>query len=204
MRGLLLIVTAPSGAGKTTLVSKLLERDRRVRLSVSHTTRAPRPGEAGGRDYHFVSVEAFRALQAEGVFLETAEVHGNLYGTSRRWLDGQLGQGHDVVLEIDWQGARQVRAAFPDAVGIFIVPPSLAELERRLHSRGLDSDEVIARRLHNAREEIRHLRDFQYVILNHALDDAAEDLIAIVRALRLQTEAQWQRCHELFGSLVQE
>lgn len=204
MRGRLLIVSAPSGAGKSTLVRRLLERDPLVRLSVSHTTREPRAGEVEGRDYHFVTTEAFRSLQANGAFLESAEVHGNLYGTSRIWLEAQLGADHDVVLEIDWQGARQVRASFPDAVGIFVLPPSLGELERRLRGRGQDSAEVIARRLGNAREEIRHLGDFQYVILNNKIEDAEEDLVAIARSVRLHTEAQWQRCRDLFGSLDQD
>ena len=204
MRGRLFIVSAPSGAGKTTLVRRLLARDPRVRLSVSHTTRAPRAGEAHGRDYHFVATDAFRSLQAAGTFLESAEVHGNLYGTSRLWVEGQLKAGQDIVLEIDWQGARQVRANFAEAVGVFVLPPSLAELERRLRSRAQDSEAVIARRVENAREEIRHLGDFQYVILNTTLEDAEEDLVAIVRSVRLHTKAQWQRCRELFGSLVQD
>ncbi len=204
MRGRLLIVSAPSGAGKSTLVRRLLERDPLVRLSVSHTTREPRAGEVEGRDYHFVTTEVFRSLQANGAFIESAEVHGNLYGTSRIWLEAQLSADHDVVLEIDWQGARQVRASFPGAVGIFVLPPSLDELERRLRGRGQDSAEVIARRLGNAREEIRHLGDFQYVILNSKIEDAEEDLVAIARSVRLHTEAQWQRCRSLFGSLDQD
>lgn len=204
MSGRLFIVSAPSGAGKTTLVRRLLERDPRVRLSVSHTTRAPREGESDGRDYHFVAADVFLSLRESGAFLESAEVHGNLYGTSRQGIDTQLGAGHDVVLEIDWQGARQVRARFPEALGIFVLPPSLAELELRLRGRAQDSDEVIARRLKNALDEIRHLGEFQYVILNNALEEATEDLVAIVRALRLRTPAQWPRCRELFGSLIQE
>ena len=139
MSGNLYIVAAPSGAGKTTLVRLLLERDDEIRLSVSSTTRAPRPGEQDGRDYHFVAVDAFTSMISRGEFLEWAEVHGNFYGTSKKWIADQLAAGHDVLLEIDWQGAAQVRALFPAAIGIFVLPPSQEELARRLTGRGTDS-----------------------------------------------------------------
>src|SRR5690554_4035803 len=185
MPGSLLIVTAPSGAGKTTLVGGLLERDANVRLSVSYTTRAPREGQVEGVHYHFVDVASFRGLRDRGEFLEWAEVHDNYYGTSKSWIREQIAAGSDIVLEIDWQGAQQVRRAFPDAVGIFVLPPSFDALEARLRSRGTDSEDVIARRLLGARGEMRHVGEFDYVILNDALEEAIADLIAIVRASRM-------------------
>jgi len=204
MSGTLFIVSAPSGTGKTTLVRLLLEQDRRVRLSVSYTTRAPRPGEVDGREYHFVALADFLAMRERGDFLEWAEVHGNYYGSSRVWIEQQIATGHDLLLEIDWQGAQQVRRLFPAAVGIFIMPPSLAELERRLRGRGSDSEEVIARRLAAAEAEIRHVSEFEYVIINNELQEAQIDLQAAVRASRLRITHQ-QACHpELFTSLFQE
>jgi guanylate kinase len=164
--GNLYVVVAPSGAGKTSLVAALLERAPDIRLSISFTTREPRPGEVRGRDYHFVTPAEFEAMAARGDFLEHANVHGNLYGTSRRWIEEQTGEGHDVILEIDWQGAEQMRRLFPAMTGIFVLPPSIAELKRRLEARGKDSAEVIARRLSNAREEISHVLEFQYIIVN--------------------------------------
>jgi guanylate kinase len=201
MSGHLFIVTAPSGAGKTTMVRALLERDPAVRLSVSHTTRAPRPGEADGRDYHFVSVDEFERLREAGAFLEHAEVHGNRYGTSRVWIEAQIGAGQDVLLEIDWQGARQVRARFPEAIGVFVLPPSPAELERRLRGRAQDDEQVIARRLRNAAEEMKHVGEFDYVIINKELNEAIADLAAILRAFRLRLGAQRLRWREMFEFL---
>lgn len=186
MPGNLFIVAAPSGAGKTTLVRRLLEHDHQVHLSISYTTRAPRPGEENGREYHFVDVATFKAMQDQGDFLESAHVHGNYYGTSRPWIEQQMAAGRDILLEIDWQGAAQVRGAFPGAIGIFILPPSLAELERRLVGRAQDSAEVIAGRLAAARDEIAHVREFQYVIINKELQEADRDLAAVVRAARLR------------------
>ena len=203
MSGTLIIVTAPSGAGKTTLVSGVLERDPQVRLSVSYTTRPPRPGETEGEHYHFVDVDAFRRLRDEGEFLEWAEVHDNYYGTSRHWLHEQLGRGGDILLEIDWQGAQQVRRVFPDAVSVFVLPPSLEALEARLRGRGTDSEEVIARRLLGARGEMRHVGDFDYVILNNELSHAIEDLAAIVRAARLRCARQRGRHATYFEYLEQ-
>ena len=165
MPGTLFIVAAPSGAGKTTLVSGLLAQDAGVRLSVSYTTRAPRAGEVNGQHYHFVDVATFKAMAGRGEFLEWAEVHGNYYGTSRVWLEAQMNSGTDILLEIDWQGAQQVRKVFPDAVGVFILPPSIEELERRLRGRGTDSEEVIARRVLAAQGEMRHVGEFDYVII---------------------------------------
>ena len=152
MSGHLYIVTAPSGAGKTTLVRMLLENDSGIRLSISYTTRAPRAGETDGREYHYTDAGTFRSMVDRGEFLEWAEVHGNCYGTSRLWIESEMAAGRDVLLEIDWQGAQQVRKLFPAAIGVFIMPPSMAELERRLVGRGTDSAEVIARRLAAAHE----------------------------------------------------
>jgi guanylate kinase len=196
----LFVVAAPSGAGKSTLVNALLEREPSISLSISHTTRPPRPGEQYGRHYYFVEREAFEQEIADGIFLEHAEVHGNLYGTSRNTVNTLLAEGCDVLLEIDWQGARQIRKTKPDCVSVFILPPSRAELERRLRGRGSDSAEVIARRLHNSREEISHAHEFDYIIVNDDFDTALDDLQAIVRAKRQRSPLQSER-HE---SLIQE
>ena len=202
MAGNLYVVAAPSGAGKTTLVRMLLDTEHAVRLSISYTTRAPRPGEANGREYHFVEVADFLAMVERGDFLEWAEVHGNYYGTSQKWIADQLAAGHDVLLEIDWQGAQQVRAAFPDAIGVFILPPSMAELTRRLTGRGTDSADVIARRLAAAQAEMRHVGEFDYVIINDSLEQALDDLRAVVRASRLNLNAQRARHAALFARLI--
>ena len=204
MPGTLFIVTAPSGAGKTTLVSGLLERDPLVRLSVSYTTRAPRTGEVNGQHYHFIDVQGFRALRDKGEFLEWAEVHSNYYGTSKRWLEEQIRAGRDILLEIDWQGAQQVRKVFPKAVGVFILPPSVEELERRLRGRGTDSEDVISRRVLGARGEMRHVAEFDYVIINEDLPAALEDLVAVVRASRLRYANQEARKPEFFHYLEQD
>ena len=201
MTGNVIILCAPSGAGKTSLVAELLRRDRGACLSVSHTTRAPRPGEQDGRDYHFVSRPAFIAMIGRGEFLESADVHGNLYGTSQGWIDQQRAGDVDIVLEIDWQGAQQVRKLIPEAIGIFILPPSLAALRRRLNDRGQDSAAVIERRLQAAQGEVAHLAEFDYVIVNHNFDDAVEDLVSIVRAARLRTASQVSRHSDLINSL---
>ena len=201
MKGNAFIVCAPSGAGKTSLVAELLRRDRNVRLSVSHTTRAPRPGEQEGRDYHFVSRPAFESMIKRGEFLESAEVHGNLYGTSQAWIDQQRARDADIVLEIDWQGARQVRKLIPEAIGIFILPPSPDTLRRRLVERGQDSNDVIERRVRAAQGEIAHLAEFDYVIINSNFDDAVEDLVSIVRATRLRIDAQVSRHSDLINLL---
>lgn len=198
MSGQLFIVSAPSGAGKTSLVKALVQADSAVRVSVSHTTRAPRSGERNGREYHFVTREAFEDMMARGQFLEHATVYGNYYGTSRSWIESQTAAGHDIVLEIDWQGAGQVRALMPDAVSVFILPPSLTVLERRLRGRSQDDEAVIQRRLQAAVEEMSKAREFDYVIINNDFDEACADLRAVVRASRLTTAAQLARNPRLF------
>ncbi|MBE7423544.1 MAG: Guanylate kinase [Rhodocyclaceae bacterium] len=204
MTGNLFIVAAPSGAGKTTLVKMLLERDGGIRLSVSTTTRAPRPGEVNGREYHFVDIPTFLAMRERGDFLESAEVHGNFYGTSRRWIVEQMEAGQDILLEIDWQGAQQVRGLFHGCTGIFVLPPSVQELERRLRGRGQDSDETIARRVAAAVDEMRHVNEFDYVIINNKLPEAIEDLQTVVRSVRLRTTSQLDRHRALFSFLEQD
>ncbi|MBK8891876.1 MAG: guanylate kinase [Dechloromonas sp.] len=199
MAGNLYVVAAPSGAGKTTLVRLLIEQEAGVHLSVSFTTRPPRPGELDGRDYHFVDAAEFRAMIARQEFLEWAEVHGNFYGTSNKWIAEQLAAGHDILLEIDWQGAQQVRSAFPEAIGIFILPPSMDELTSRLTARGTDSADVITRRLAAAQAEMRHIGEFDYVIINASLEQALDDLRAVVRASRLSLAAQRARHASLFA-----
>ena len=190
MRGNLFVVVAPSGAGKTSLVKALLEKEPNIRLSISYTTRKPREGEVNGRDYHFVDRPTFEKMIAQGDFLEYANVYGNYYGTSRRWIEAELAGGHDVLLEIDWQGAAQVRSLFPDMVGIFILPPSLAELRKRLTGRGKDSADAIERRMASAREEISHVLEFEYIIVNEHFEMASADLQAVVRAARLSRAHQ--------------
>lgn len=201
MSGTLFIVSAPSGAGKTSLVRALLAADPGVRLSISHTTRSLRPGEVDGRDYHFVSRDAFDAMRARDEFLESAEVHGNFYGTSRAWIAERMAAGDDILLEIDWQGALQVRNLMAEAVGIFVLPPSLDALGERLANRATDSPEVIARRMSAARAEIGHVDEFDYVIINTHFEEAARDLIAIVRARRLRLTAQLSRHRQLIDSM---
>jgi guanylate kinase len=198
MRGLLFIVAAPSGAGKSSLVAALLAEDPRVALSVSYTTRPPRPGEVDGREYHFVDRPTFQRMLEAGEFLESAEVHGNYYATSQRQIESIRASGRDALLEIDWQGAQQVRRIFPEAIGIFILPPSVAELERRLIGRGQDSAATIARRLAAAAAEMSHAVEFDYAIINNDFDEARRDLAAIVRAARLTLAQQSARHPELF------
>ncbi|PKO85573.1 MAG: guanylate kinase [Betaproteobacteria bacterium HGW-Betaproteobacteria-12] len=202
MAGNLYVVAAPSGGGKTTLVRLLLENEPEVQLSISYTTRDPRPGEQEGREYHFVDSAEFRAMIDRHDFLEWAEVHGNFYGTSKKWIADRLAAGADVLLEIDWQGAQQVRALFPAAIGVFILPPSMDELTRRLTGRGTDSSEVISRRLAAAQAEMRHVGEFDYVIINDQLAQALDDLRAVVRASRLSLVAQRARHAALFARLI--
>ncbi len=186
MTGLLFVITAPSGAGKSSLIDALLKEDSRLNLSVSYTTRPPRPGEANGREYHFVDEKTFLAMLESGEFLESAQVHGNRYGTSQAVIREALAKGQNLVLEIDWQGAQQVRRLHPECIGIFILPPSVAELERRMRARGQDTDAVIRRRLASAEEEISHAPEFDYVIINKDFDEAKKDLQAIIRVERLR------------------
>ena len=199
--GNLFIVTAPSGAGKTSLVKALLEHDKQIKLSVSYTTRPPRPGETDGKDYHFVTEQKFLEMLERGDFLESALVYGNRYGTSQPWIESAMRAGTDILLEIDWQGAEQVRKIFPRAIGIFILPPSLEALLERLKGRGQDSGEVIARRLAAAREDIGHVEQFDYVIINDVFETALQDLIAVIRAQRLRAEQQLGAHAEMIGNL---
>lgn len=200
--GCLFVLAAPSGGGKTSLVRALLEREPGMRLSVSYTTRAPRPGERDGIDYHYVDTAKFKALRDGGEFLEHAHVHGHWYATSATWLAAEVQRGHDVLLEIDWQGAAQVRQLIPDAVFIFILPPTVAALKERLEKRGQDTQEVIARRIDAAREEMRHCGDFDYVIMNQDFARAVDDLSAIVRAARLTAPRQQVRHKALIAQLI--
>ena len=196
--GTLFVVSAPSGAGKTTLVGRLLAADSLITESVSYTTRAPRPGEVEGKAYHFIDVPTFNQMKLRGEFLESASVHGNFYGTSRVWLQAQMHAGHDVLLEIDWQGAEQVRHAFSNVVTIFIMPPSIAELERRLRGRGSDDEAVVKRRVDGALDEIRHVSEFDFVIINNDLEMAHGDMLAAVRASRLRFSRQRAKNPEVF------
>lgn len=186
-QGSMLMIVAPSGAGKSSLVNALLEADHGLQLSLSCTTRAPRAGELDGRDYAFITKEAFLAKQAAGDFLESAEVHGNLYGTSRSWIEGQMRQGHDVILEIDWQGAQQIRRLIPQAIWIFIFPPSIEALEERLHKRGQDDELTIAKRVAAAHIELQHAHEADFIVINEVFADALEDLKSILAASRLRT-----------------
>jgi len=199
--GSLFIVAAPSGAGKSTLVNALLAQEPQIKLSISSTTRAPRPGEQDGREYHFTTVEDFIARQKAGEFLEHAEVHGNYYGTSRLVIEEQMRAGTDVLLEIDWQGAQQVRKQFPDAVGIFILPPSIPALEERLKKRGQDEPHVITRRILAAGGEMAHSPEFEYVIINQDFTTALSELNAVVKATRCRFTQQAARNSELFAQL---
>jgi len=187
MRGKLFVITAPSGAGKTSLTRALLAGEPELKLSTSYTTRAPRPGEQNGREYHFVDEPTFLAMRDRGEFLENALVHGNRYGTSKKVIAETLERGQDLVLEIDWQGAAQVRRLYSDCIGIFILPPSMEELERRLRGRGQDAQDVIERRLANAQAEMAHAHEFKYRIINNNFDTAKAQLAEIVRNERAKT-----------------
>ena len=200
--GNLFIITAASGAGKTSLVKELLAADSFVKLSISHTTRQPRPGEQNGVHYHFVSETQFLEILNAGGFLESADVHGAKYGTSQASVDAALQAGFDVILEIDWQGAAQVRTLFPQSIGIFILPPSVETLEQRLNGRGQDTSAVIASRVAAAREEMSHVVEFDYVTINDNFEVALQDLIAIIRASRLQAQTQLQRYANLIQRLT--
>lgn len=202
MRGNLFIVSAPSGAGKTSLVRSLLTYNQQVGLSVSYTTRAPRPSETEGKDYHFINPETFLSMQKHGDFLEYAEVYGNLYGTSKSWIESEISNGRDILLEIDWQGAAQIRHAFPDCISIFILPPSLQALENRLQARGQDDTAVIVQRLKAAKEDMAHVVEFDYVIINDELDIALQQLNAVIVATGLRREKQLARQHNLIKKLL--
>jgi guanylate kinase len=199
MNGCLYVIVAPSGAGKSTLVNGLLEREPDIGLSISYTTRAPRPGEESGREYFFVSREEFAAMAGRGEFLEHAEVYGNWYGTSKKWIEKTRAAGSDVLLEIDWQGARAVKALFPDMTFIYILPPSIEVLRKRLVKRGKDSKEVIERRLAEANEDLKHAHEADYVIINEDFSVALLDLQSVVRALRLTAPRQLKLHRHLFS-----
>lgn len=193
----LFIISAPSGAGKTSLIKALLQTNVNLSLSISHTTRQPRANEVNGQDYFFVSREIFQQMLKQGEFLESAEVYGNLYGTSQHWVTETMASGQDVLMEIDCQGAQQVRQAFPQAVSIFILPPSLASLEARLKQRGQDDPEIIARRLKAAREEVSQVSKFDYVVINNELEEALQDICCIIRAERLKIMRQLAKQYAL-------
>ncbi len=199
--GSLFMVVAPSGAGKSTLVNALLAQEPSIKLSISYTTRPPRPKEQHGREYFFTSVKNFMERRKQGEFLESAEVHGNYYGTSRILIGNEMSAGTDVLLEIDWQGAQQVKKEFPHAVGIFILPPSIAALEDRLKKRGQDDSLVITRRILAAGGEIAHAPDCEYVIINQEFATALSELTAIVRAARCRFSQQAARNTSLFAQL---
>jgi len=184
MSGKLFVITAPSGAGKTSLIEAVMRDDPSLKISVSYTTRPPRKGEKNGVDYHFVDEATFKGMRQRGEFLESAEVHGNHYGTAKRVILDAVKRGDDLILEIDWQGAQQVRRLYPDCIGIFILPPSIEELERRMRARGQDADAVIRRRLDNAREELAHAGEFKYAIINKDFETAQRELAGIIRRER--------------------
>jgi len=200
MSGLLFVVCAPSGAGKSSLIRAALAEERTIQLSVSYTTREPRSGEQNGREYHFVDPGTFAAMVERGEFLECAEVHGNRYGTSQRVIDETLARGVDLLLEIDWQGAAQVRRLYPGCVTIFILPPSVEALGQRMRARGLDAEVVIERRLANASEEMRHAPEFDYVIINEDFETARRELLGVLRAERVRTARQLARYPKLFDA----
>jgi len=202
MRGTLFIVAAPSGAGKSSLVNAVLARMPGISLSISYTSRAPRPGERHAQHYHFIGVEEFQRMIAAGDFFEHALVHGDYKGTARQSVEPQLAAGQDVLLEIDWQGARQVRAAMPEAWSVFILPPSRAALQARMRARGQDSEEVIVRRLAAAREEMSHYAEFDYVIVNDTFETAVTELQAIFQSSRLRQAVQSDRHADLIAGLL--
>jgi guanylate kinase len=200
--GCLFIISAPSGAGKTSLVRALLQSNQNLSLSISHTTRAPRSGEINGRDYHFVNLETFRQMLLNGEFVESAEVYGNLYGTSQKWINGAIASGQDILLEIDCQGAMQIRQIFPESISVFILPPSVDALAARLKTRAQDDPDIIQKRLAAAREEVSHIIEFDYAIINDELDEALNDLISVVRAERLKRTRQLVKYSALITQLT--
>ena len=201
MPGNLFIVSAPSGTGKTSLVQALLNINPEIDLSVSYTTRDPRPGERDGRDYHFVNRSAFLAMMERGEFMESAEVYGNLYGTSQTWISHEMARGRDILLEIDWQGAAQVRKMFPECISIFILPPSAEALEERLKGRGKDNEATIAKRMAAVRDDVAHIAEFDYVIINDNLNEALRELNAVVLSARLHSAKQLSRHQALINRL---
>jgi guanylate kinase len=201
MSGSLFVISAPSGAGKTSLVHALLATNPQIDLSVSYTTREPREGEQNGVAYHFVSRETFSEMAGRGEFLESAEVYGNFYGTSQNWISQENAKDRDILLEIDWQGAAQVRRLFPECICIFILPPSIEALEQRLKGRGTDSSDVIARRMAAVRDDVAHVAEFDYVIINDDLHEALREFNAVVLAARLRGSKQLARHQTLINQL---
>ncbi|MCP3908817.1 MAG: guanylate kinase [Oceanicoccus sp.] len=201
-RAKLYTISAPSGAGKTSLVSALIDSTQQVRVSVSHTTRAMRPGEQDGVNYHFVSHDAFKSMLTEQAFLEHAEVFGNYYGTSREWVEQTLNAGDDVILEIDWQGAQQIKKLMPETLAIFIMPPSQATLRERLTNRGQDDKAVIDKRMAEAVSEMSHYEQGDFLVINDDFNTALADLQAILRSSRLALEPQKQRHQDLLKDLL--
>lgn len=200
--GTLYVFSAPSGAGKTSLVKALLDQTTHIGVSVSHTTRDPRPGEENGKDYNFVSQDKFKALIEQSAFLEHAQVFDNFYGTSQAWVENELAAGRDVILEIDWQGAEQIRQQMPDTVSVFILPPSREELHNRLTGRGQDSAETIERRMQDAVSEMSHYNEFDYIIINDDFEVALQQLRSVVLARRQRSEAQSQLHADLLKNLL--
>lgn len=201
-KGNLFILSAPSGAGKSTLYKALLNQDDKVRISISHTTRAPRTGEEHGREYYFIDDESFLDMIAEDAFFEHAQVFDNYYGTSKESIFGMLEQGLDVILEIDWQGARQIRQFYPEAIGIFILPPSLPALEERLRSRATDTDDVIQRRMAKAVNEMSHYHEYDFVIVNDDFDAALSQMATIFMAMRAKTPVMQEKSGNLINDLL--
>jgi guanylate kinase len=199
--GKLFILSAPSGTGKTSLTKSLLRKDINLWLSISYTSRLMRPSEVEGHDYFFVERNVFEQMLGDGEFIESAEIYGNLYGTSQKWINEAISSGKDILLEIDGQGARQVRKIFSDVVSIFVLPPSLEVLENRLKDRNQDSKEVIAKRMAAAKEEISHVSEYDYVIINDNIDIALRDLVSVVQSERLRAPAQLARYHDLVTQL---
>ena len=199
--GKLFILSAPSGTGKTSLTKSLLRKDINLWLSISYTSRLMRPSEVEGHDYFFVERNVFEQMLGDGEFIESAEIYGNLYGTSQKWINEAISSGKDILLEIDGQGARQVRKIFSDVVSIFVLPPSLEVLENRLKDRNQDSKEVIAKRMAAAKEEISHVSEYDYVIINDNIDIALRDLVSVVQSERLKASAQLARYHDLVTQL---
>ena len=203
-QGTLFIVTAPSGAGKTSLVNELLHQIKNLLVSVSHTTRPIRPSETNGKDYHFIDERRFLSMLSNGDFLETADVYGYKYGTSSKWVSAELGRGNDVILEIDWQGAIQIKRQYPGACSIFILPPSLEALIDRLHKRQQDDDETIARRMAQAKEVISHVKDADYAVVNDRFDETLNEVSSIIQSRRLKIEAQMVNLANLLANLAKD
>ena len=203
-QGTLFIVTAPSGAGKTSLVNELIHQIKNLLVSVSHTTRPIRPSETNGKDYHFIDERRFLSMFSNGDFLETADVYGYKYGTSSKWVSAELGRGNDVILEIDWQGAIQIKRQFPGACSIFILPPSLEALIDRLKKRQQDDDETIARRMAQAKEVISHVKDADYAVVNDRFDETVNEVSSIIQSRRLKIEAQMVNLANLLANLSKD